>query len=88
MLIVGSISLGQLQQLRQIRLRQAALRRDLQGRGAGTEIFSELLFRLPYRYLRLGYVKGNRESERFWKKLHFAPTGLEIPGEAYTMVVI
>ena len=64
------------------------LRRDLQGRGAGTDIFSELLFRLSYRYLRLGYVKGNRESERFWKKLHFAPTGLEIPGEAYTMVVM
>ena len=64
------------------------LRRDLQGRGVGTAVFSELLFHLPYRYLRLGYVKGNRESERFWKKLHFAPTGLEIPGEAYTMVVM
>ena len=64
------------------------LRRDLQGRGEGTAIFSELLFHLPFRYLRLGYVKGNRESERFWKKLHFAPTGLEIPGEGYTMVVL
>lgn len=64
------------------------LRRDLQGRGEGTAIFSELLFRLPFRYLRLCYVKGNRESERFWKKLHFAPTGLEIPDEGYTKVVM
>ena len=64
------------------------LRRDLQGRGVGTGIFSELLFRLPFRYLRLGYVKGNRESERFWKKLHFAPTGLELPEECYTIVVM
>lgn len=64
------------------------LRRDLQGRGVGTEIFRELLFHLPFRYLRLGYVKGNREGERFWKKLHFAPTGLELPEECYTIVVM
>lgn len=64
------------------------LRKDLQGRGVGTGIFRELLFRLPFRYLRLFYVKGNRESERFWKKLHFAPTGLELPEEGYTKVVL
>ncbi len=64
------------------------LRKDLQGRGLGTAIIHELMFRLPYRYIRLCYVKGNRESERFWKKLHFAPTGVEAEGDGYTMVVM
>ncbi len=64
------------------------LRKDLQGRGEGSAIIRELMFRLPCRYVRLGYVKGNRESERFWKKLHFAPTGVEVEGDGYTMVVM
>ena len=64
------------------------LRKDLQGRGVGSAILHELLFHLPFRYIRLGYVKGNRESERFWKKHHFAPTGVEPAGDGYTRVVM
>lgn len=63
------------------------LRKDLQGQGVGTELFRELLFRLPFRYIRLCYVKGSEESRRFWRKFHFAPTGLELDGGGYTMVV-
>lgn len=64
------------------------LRKDLQGHGIGSAILCELLSRLPFRYIRLCYVKGNQESERFWKKHHFAPTGVELDGGGYTMAVM
>ena len=41
-----------------------------------------------FRYVRLGYVKGNLESEHFWQKNQFAPTGLQTRTENYTIVVM
>lgn len=45
------------------------LRKDLQGRGVGTALVSELMDLLKaqgFRSVRLGRVKGNPESEAFW----------------------
>lgn len=62
-----------------------------QGRGIGSQIIGECLSALKARgfaFVRLAYIQGNRQSERFWQKNGFAPTGLEIPLEAYTEVVM
>lgn len=62
-----------------------------QGRSVGSEIVGECLGALRARgfdFARLAYVKGNRQSETFWKKNGFAPTGLEIPLEGYTEVIL
>lgn len=62
-----------------------------QGAGNGTALISELLDFLRahgFRYLRLGYVKGNPESEEFWYRNQFAPTGIETDGGGYTIVVM
>ena len=67
------------------------LRKDLQGRGVGTEMMNELLAFLKeqgFLYVRLCYVKGNPESRAFWVKNQFVPTGVEPEGDGYTMVVV
>lgn len=67
------------------------LRKDLQGRGTGTAVISELLaFLKEYGFssVRLGYVKGNPESRAFWEKNQFIPTGIEPEGDGYTIVVM
>lgn len=67
------------------------LRRDLQGRGVGTAIISDLLSLLKdqgFRFVRLGRVKGNPESEAFWAKNRFTPTGVETDGGGYTIVIM
>jgi len=67
------------------------LRKDLQGRGTGTALITELLSFLKghgFRYVRLGYVKGNPESRAFWIKNHFLPTGAETDGGGYTITVM
>ena len=38
--------------------------------------------------VRLGRVKGNPQSKRFWEKNGFAPTGVETDGGGYTIVVM
>lgn len=68
------------------------LRADLQGRGEGSRIMGVLLEELKssFAYVRLGRVKGNSQSQRFWEKNGFMPTGLELPLEedGYTVVVL
>ncbi|MDE7220365.1 MAG: GNAT family N-acetyltransferase [Oscillospiraceae bacterium] len=67
------------------------LRKDLQGRGTGTAVISELLAFLKehgFSSVRLGYVKGNPESRAFWEKNQFTPTGIEPEGDGYTIVVM
>ena len=67
------------------------LRKDLQGRGVGTALVSELMDLLKdqgFRSVRLGRVKGNPESEAFWVKNQFTPTGIETDGGGYTIVVM
>ena len=67
------------------------LQKELQGRGTGTAIIDELLLFLKtqgFAYMRLGYVKGNPESRAFWEKNEFTPTGIEVPTDSYTVVVL
>lgn len=67
------------------------LRKSRQGRGIASRIVSELSQYLKARgvsRIRLGYVKGNEESRRFWEKNGFLPTGEESEREGYTVVVM
>lgn len=65
--------------------------KSLQGAGLGSAMAADLLACLRdagFRRVRLGYVKGNRESEGFWLKNGFCPTGQESEGEGYIVVVL
>ena len=67
------------------------LRKDLQGREIGSAAISEVLEflrRQGFSFVRLCYVKGNPESQAFWEKNRFMPTGIELEDEKYTMVVM
>lgn len=62
-----------------------------QGRGTGTQIITECaesLYRQGFRRLCLGFAKGNPQSEAFWRKNGFLPTGVETDGGGYTIVVM
>lgn len=62
-----------------------------QGKGIGTEIFEECCKNLAeenYQFIRLGFAKGNPQSEAFWIKNGFARTGVEDVQEKYTVVVM
>ena len=62
-----------------------------QGKGLGSGIVSECaecLGRLGYEYIRLGYAKGNPQSEAFWRKNGFLPTGVEYDAGGYTVIVM
>lgn len=64
---------------------------DYQGKGVGTEIFEECCKSLAeenYQYIRLGFAKGNPQSEAFWIKNGFSRTGVEDVQERYTVVVM
>lgn len=64
--------------------------REAQGAGLGSALTAELFaaLRPAFRRVRLGYVKGNPQSEHFWRKNDFLPTGEERAGEDYTVVVM
>ncbi len=67
------------------------MNKDFQGKGIGTEIFNECCFALKkegYQFVRLGFAKGNTQSEAFWIKNGFARTGVEDKQEHYTVVVM
>lgn len=62
-----------------------------QGCGTGSAIITECAAHfknLGYDRIRLGYVKGNPQSEAFWKKNSFKNTGFESKQEKYTIVVM
>lgn len=64
---------------------------SMQGAGTGSRIIQECAQYLKgegYLYLRLGYAKGNPQSEHFWKKNGFENTGIEREGSDYTVVVL
>lgn len=66
------------------------MERSLQGAGAGTAVVRELaaaLRRQGFRSIRLGWAKGNPQSEHFWKKNGFRETGVTYDTGAYTVVV-
>lgn len=65
--------------------------RAFQSAGVGSAIIAEALSALEtmgFRKARLCYVKGNRQSKAFWEKNRFMPTGVEVPKEHYTVVVM
>lgn len=67
------------------------MNKKLQGQGLASKIVEEILKYLKeigFHYVRLGYVKGNMESESFWKRNGFLPTGLESNNENYTVVIL
>ena len=61
-----------------------------QGQGFGSQLVEELCAALAreYKFVRLGYVKGNPQSERFWYKNHFLPTGIVTRTEDYEIIVM
>lgn len=63
---------------------------SVQRKGVGSEIISGLCDYLrgqQYEEIRLGWVKGNRQSESFWHKNHFAETGAAYDTDGYTVIV-
>lgn len=67
------------------------MNKDIQRTGIGTEIITETLCYLKeesFRYARLGYIKGNKESQQFWLKNKFLPNGIESETEDYTVVLM
>ena len=61
-----------------------------QGRGIGSRILEGVLQSLKpsFSFVRLGYAKGNPQSERFWHKNGFSPTGSITKAEAYDIIVM
>lgn len=67
------------------------MKKALQGKGIGTELFQDcasVLKKEGYKYIRLGFAKGNPQSEAFWMKNGFQRTGVEDVQEKYTVVVL
>ncbi|ADL05840.1 GNAT family N-acetyltransferase [Lacrimispora saccharolytica] len=63
----------------------------IQKKGIGTSIISEVcryLKKIGFTYVRLGYIKGNPQSEAFWTKNHFIKTGEEVQTDSYVIVVM
>lgn len=63
----------------------------IQGNGIGTAIITETcqyFKKTGLSFVRLGYVKGNPQSESFWIKNHFDKTGIEVQTENYVIVVM
>lgn len=62
-----------------------------QGKGIGSCIVKECARSIRsqgYRFIRLGFVKGNPQSEAFWRKNGFLPTGVETDNGRYTVVLM
>ncbi len=60
-----------------------------QGQGLGSRIISELcgfLKARQCRYIRLGWVDENPQSQHFWRKNGFTETGVKSQQEAYTII--
>ena len=60
-----------------------------QGKNIGTDIITQAcryLKRVGFSEVRLGYAKGNSQSEAFWLKNHFEKTGAENQAEHYVSV--
>lgn len=63
---------------------------DMQGKGIGSKIIEEVCNCLgeQFSFVRLGYVKGNKQSEGFWIKNGFRPAGVISQTENYEIVVL
>ena len=62
----------------------------VQNAGIGSMIIDTLcsyLKEIGFSSVRLGWVKGNPQSEHFWKKNHFIETGAAYDTDDYTVVI-
>lgn len=67
------------------------VRRGCQGRGVGSFLIGELTAYLKaagFSAVRLGCVKSNPQSRRFWLKNGFSPTGVETDWDGCAIVVM
>lgn len=65
--------------------------KDVQKKGVGSGIIAgvcDCLIAEGYSYVRLGFAKGNPQSEAFWLKNGFVRTGVEVPSENYVVVMM
>ena len=63
----------------------------VQGKGLGTALMQEVycyLQQCGFEFVRLGFAKGNPQSEHFWLKNGFERTGVEVQNEGYVVVVL
>lgn len=63
---------------------------SLHSKGLGSRLVGEIFSYLAgdYNYVRLGYVKGNKQSEHFWLKNGFIPTGVMSHTELYDIIIL
>jgi RimJ/RimL family protein N-acetyltransferase len=67
------------------------MNQHMQGKGVGTAIITEAcqyFKKAGFTYARLGFVKGNPQSEAFWTRNHFEKTGVEVQAKGYVIVVM
>lgn len=66
------------------------LNAKMQGKGIGSEIIESICTYLKreFSFVRLGYVDGNKQSESFWEKNLFQPTGVVVHTDSYDIVVM
>lgn len=67
------------------------MNKQFQGQGEGTALMEDVYEYLKYvgfQQIRLCFAKGNPQSEHFWIKNGFVPTGVEAQNEGYIAVVL
>lgn len=64
------------------------MRAELQGQGEGSRLVQEIFecLKPDFKYLRLGYVKGNEQSRRFWQKNGLRETGVVVHQPEYDIL--
>ena len=63
---------------------------SMQGKGIGSCLIEEACAYLKeqFSFVRLGYVKGNKQSQNFWTKNLFCPTGVIAHTDSYDIVIM
>ena len=67
------------------------MNQEHQGKGEGTNIITDIcryLKNIGFLRIKLGYAKGNPQSEMFWIKNHFIKTGIETQADGYVVVLM
>ena len=67
------------------------MNKEVHGKGIGTALMQEVytyLKQCGFNFVRLGFAKGNPQSEHFWLKNGFERTGVEAQNDGYVVVVL
>lgn len=61
-----------------------------QGKGIGSRVINDVFMNLKqsFKYVRLGFVKGNSQAEHFWLKNGFKQSGSVVSQDLYDIVVV